>query len=155
VLRYHKDPAAQLQKLAKEQSELLFQRLGAGSGGGGEGGVVGGGEEREIPTRPLPFGSENVRSPTYVPPAPPVPLVSPKPVKPQTGASPVNKILAAAPEIISAQERPPAAATWSPPNPIARPSYQGPGAAFEKGEDIPTRETPALPTEEDRDVLET
>jgi uncharacterized membrane protein YgcG len=167
VLRYHKDPAAQLQKLAKEQSELLFQRLAAGGGGGGEsGGGSGGGyglgreEEREIPARPLPFGSENVRSPTYVAPRPPVPVVSPTPVKPHTGASPVNKILAAAPEIISAQERPPAAAattttTWGSANPIARPSYQGPGVAFEKGEDIPTRETPALPTEEERDVLET
>lgn len=37
----------------------------------------------------------------------------------------------------------------------APPSYQGPGVTFEKGEDFPTHETPALPTEEERDVLET
>ncbi|KAK4127663.1 glycosyltransferase family 8 protein [Parathielavia appendiculata] len=154
ILRYHKDPVAQLQKLAKEQSELLLRRLGAGGGGWGYG--QGREEEQEIPSRPLPFGSEDVRSPTYVAPAPP-PVVSPKPVKPHTGASPVTKILAAAPEIVPAQEQPPvtAAATQGAANPIASPSYQGPGVSFEKGEDFPVRETPALPAEEERDVLKT
>jgi glycogenin glucosyltransferase len=38
---------------------------------------------------------------------------------------------------------------------IPKPSYAGPGLAFEKGEDIPTPEAPALPTEEQQDVLET
>jgi glycogenin glucosyltransferase len=38
---------------------------------------------------------------------------------------------------------------------IQEPSYRGPGAAFEKGEDVPKFETPALPTEEELDVLET
>lgn len=161
LLRCYKDPAAQLRKLAKEQSELLFRRLGAGDDAdSGVGGFGGGGEEegeeggrRAIPSRPLPFGSEGVRSPTYVAPAPP-PLVSPKPVKPATGASPVNRILAAAPEILPLQEQQLGTGTGTT-DPIAAPSYQGPGAAFEKGEDIPTFETPALPTEEERDVLDT
>ncbi|KAK4105046.1 glycosyltransferase family 8 protein [Parathielavia hyrcaniae] len=149
VLHYHKDPVAQLQKLAREQSELLLRRLGEGEAGEEE-------EEKVIPKRPLPFGSEDVRSPTYVAPAPP-PVVSPKPVKPLTGASPVSKILAAAPEMVSAQEPPPATAeaTQGAASSIAVPSYRGPGAAFEKGEDFPVRETAALPTEEERDFLET
>ncbi|KAH6850778.1 glycogenin [Chaetomium sp. MPI-CAGE-AT-0009] len=89
LVRLYKDPATQLQKLAKEQSELAFRRLGAGDNG--EGG------KEAIPSRPLPFGSEGAKSPTYVAPAPPV--VSPKPVKPATGTSQVNRILAAAPKI--------------------------------------------------------
>lgn len=198
VLRYHKDPAARLAKLARQQSELLFQRLGGWEdehehdhdddddergereGGGWEG--EGQQKRREIPARALPFGSEGVRSPTYVVPSGPLPaVVSPKPVKPVTATSAVNRILAAAPELITSPEIPATApAVWLPPPPtkvapapsvapapattamtelhahgILAPSYQGPGAAFEKGEDIPTFETPALPTEEDRDVLET
>jgi hypothetical protein len=149
LLRYYKDPVAQLQKLAKAQSELLFQRLGDGSEGSSRNG-----EPREIPTRPLPFGSEDVRSPTYVAPGPPV--FSPKPVKPVTGTSPVNRILEAEPEVTAPRES--AETTATPQHQahgVLAPSYRGPGAAFEKGEDIPTFETPALPTEEDRDVLET
>ncbi|KAK4241273.1 Glycogenin-1 [Achaetomium macrosporum] len=138
------DPAAQLQKLAREQSEVLLQRLGGGMDQA----------EREIPSRPLPFGSEDVRSPTYV--APRVPVVSPKPVKPHTAASPVNKILEAAPDIVPSWQ---VATTFTAPRDAASgiqaPSYQGPGPAFEKGEDIPTHETPALPTEEEQDILET
>jgi glycogenin glucosyltransferase len=37
---------------------------------------------------------------------------------------------------------------------IQQPEYTGPGLAWEKGEDVPVRETPALPTEEELDVLE-
>ncbi|TVY30080.1 Glycogenin-1 [Lachnellula hyalina] len=46
------DPAAQLEQLARRQSDVFVNKLD---------------EEpaREIPTRPLPFGSENVRSPTH------------------------------------------------------------------------------------------
>ncbi len=174
VLRYHKDPAARLAKLARQQSELLFQRLGGWEDEDVEGGQeeeeAGLGKRREIPARALPFGSEGVRSPTYVAPA----VVSPKPVKPVTGTSPVTRILAAAPELIVSQEvvtpvTVPVLPSKTAPAPVAAttamtglhahgilaPSYQGPGAAFEKGEDIPTFETPALPTEEDLDVLDT
>jgi hypothetical protein len=146
---------AQLQKLARQQSELLQQKLG-GEGLLSEGSIGKGG--RVIPSRALPFGSEDARSPTYVAYSPPV--VSPKPVKPDTGKSPVSKILAAAPEITvdrqAASKAPSSSATMqSTTSPIPAPSYQGPGASFEKGEDVPTHETPALPTEHDREVLDT
>jgi glycogenin glucosyltransferase len=38
---------------------------------------------------------------------------------------------------------------------MEEPSYKGPGVMFEKGEDYPTQETPALPSQEEEDVLET
>lgn len=136
------DPLAQLQKLAKQQSEVLLQRLGDS---GATGSDVIGTEGREIPSRSLPFGSEDMKSPTYVAYSPPV--VSPRPVKPITSTSPVHSILKHhdAPE----QSSVPRASA------MAAPSYQGPGLAFEKGEDFALSETPALPTEEERDVLET
>ncbi|KAI1326903.1 glycosyltransferase family 8 protein [Xylariaceae sp. FL0255] len=62
------DPVAQLQKLAKQQSEALLQKLG--------------GSERDssdLPPRPVPFGSEELVSPTYV--ARTTQLLSPQPVK--------------------------------------------------------------------------
>ncbi|KAK3378158.1 glycosyltransferase family 8 protein [Podospora didyma] len=137
VLRYHKDPIAQLQKLAKQQSERLLERLG---GSGTLGDDVIGTEGREIPSRPLPYGSEGVKSPTYVAQSPPV--VSPKPVKPDSAT--VRNLLSADHDTHQVAA-----------NPILAPSYQGPGASFEKGEDFPTFETPALPSEEELDVLET
>lgn len=138
------DPVAQLQKLAQQQhSNALLQKLGAADA-----------QRDEIPSRPLPFGSEDAKSPTYVSPS----VVSPKPVKP-VGLSDATKILTAAPEIPSTSEdwqsSSPTSATSTAPTLISLPAYQGPGAMFEKGEDYPTYETPALPTEEDRDILET
>ncbi|KAK0651888.1 hypothetical protein B0T16DRAFT_504222 [Cercophora newfieldiana] len=144
VLRYHKDPMAQLQKLAKQQSELLLQKLG---GSGALGGDIIGTEGREIPSRPLPFGSEDIKSPTYVKYSPPE-VVSPRPMKPDSGTSPVQNILDAAFDI-TPQPNPAASSSG-----FERPSYQGPGVAFEKGEDYPTQETPMPPTEEERDALE-
>lgn len=47
------DPAAQLEKLARRQSEVLSH--------------LGESPSREIPSRPLPYGSEGVISPTYKP----------------------------------------------------------------------------------------
>ncbi|KAK0392105.1 hypothetical protein NLU13_1603 [Sarocladium strictum] len=53
------DPVAQLQKLAKQQSDMLLRKLG---------GEEGTDPSREIPTRPLPFGSDDVKSShTFVP----------------------------------------------------------------------------------------
>jgi glycogenin glucosyltransferase len=52
------DPAAQLEMLARRQSDVLARKLGESP-------------TREIPTRPLPYGSEGVISPTYVAQAPP------------------------------------------------------------------------------------
>ncbi|KAL2163130.1 hypothetical protein VTH06DRAFT_6966 [Thermothelomyces fergusii] len=112
------DPAAQLQKLAKEQSEMLLRRLGGGGGGDSEGQEVGSGKGTQEET------------------APPA-VVSPKPINPRTGTSPVDRILAAAPDIARSQD------------------YRGPGAAFKKSENVPAFETPTLPTEEERDILDT
>ncbi|KAK3325357.1 family 8 glycosyl transferase [Apodospora peruviana] len=152
------DPVAQLQKLAKQQSELLLQRLGGSAGTGLDGTV--GTEGRELPSRPLPFGSEDAKSPTYVAPAArPTAVLSPKPVKPDSGTSSVRNILAAGDDVGGYGDDSHSHTTRThvtgPIFSIPEPSYQGPGASFEKGEDIPTFETPALPTEEDRDVLET
>ncbi|KAI0433350.1 nucleotide-diphospho-sugar transferase [Xylaria sp. FL1042] len=61
------DPVAQLQKLATQQSEELLKKLG-GSGR----------DSSDLPPRLLPFGSEELISPTYVPPS--VQLQSPQPV---------------------------------------------------------------------------
>lgn len=145
VLRYHKDPITQLQKLAKQQSEMLLQKLG-GSTQSGDGAIGTGGQE--LPSRPFPFGSEDVKSPTYV--ARSQGVLSPKPVKPDAGSKAVSRILAAdsAGEISDTHNT-------GPSNLIPEPSYKGPGTSFEKGEDIPTFETPALPTEEELDTLET
>ncbi|KAK3686020.1 glycosyltransferase family 8 protein [Podospora appendiculata] len=143
VLHYHKDPVAQLQKLATQQSNLLLQKLG-GSGDTGE--DVIGTEGRHIPSRPLPFGSEGVKSPTYG--ARSSTVLSPKPIKPDSSSSSVRSIVGDEhDEVTPAYERPTIT--------VQPPSYQGPGASFEKGEEYATYETPAPPTEEEQDVLET
>jgi glycogenin glucosyltransferase len=164
VLRLYKDPVAQLQKLAKQQSELLLQKLGSVEGDsssqpggqagrnigqpGGGGGGGGGGGRGEIPSRQMPFGSEDIKSPTYV--AQSAPVFSPKPVKPESGHSPLQKMLSAGEEAT-----PRTAPGLSKAMEVEEPSYQGPGAMFEKGEEYATFETPAPPTEEEKDVLET
>lgn len=58
VAKLQQDPAAQLERLARRQSDVLASKLGAD------------GTVREIPMRPLPYGSEGVISPTYVPQGP-------------------------------------------------------------------------------------
>lgn len=85
------DPAAQLDMLARRQSDVLTNKLDTNT--------------REMPSRSLPFGSE-----------------------------PVNQGQGGA---------------------IEEPSYHGPGATFEKNEDYATRGTPLLPSEEEKDILET
>ncbi|KAL2074448.1 hypothetical protein VTL71DRAFT_8226 [Oculimacula yallundae] len=54
------DPVAQLEQLARRQSDVLANKLGSDDG-----------LAREIPLRPLPYGSEGVTSPTYVAQGPP------------------------------------------------------------------------------------
>ncbi|KAK0739234.1 nucleotide-diphospho-sugar transferase [Apiosordaria backusii] len=119
------DPAAQLQKLAKQQSEVLLEKLGASGAGQTQESISVDG--KEIPHRPLPFGSED--------------------------------ILAEAPDLVSGKTTPRTVESRSPSvsttATIAVPAYQGPGAMFEKGEDYMTQDTPAPPTEEDRDILQT
>ncbi|KAH8652480.1 hypothetical protein BX600DRAFT_386736 [Xylariales sp. PMI_506] len=138
VLRYHKDPIVQLQKLAKQQSEVLLQKLGGSTR-----------DSKDLPSRPVPFGSEELVSPTYVAPA--AQVLSPQPVKGSVSSSMVRGI-------ISDDETTPTQASSSLASlsaPLVQPSYTGPGAAFEKGEDVPQYETPLPPSEEERDVLDT
>ncbi|KAG6015726.1 hypothetical protein E4U43_004913 [Claviceps pusilla] len=85
VLLQNKDPAAQLQKLARQQSEALLRRLG---------------EDRElsqeIPSRPLLFESETLQLPSYVAHAPPSSsLVTLQPV-PGKGGVPTRLVEASA-----------------------------------------------------------
>ena len=54
------DPAVQLEALARRQSDVLANKLGKD-----------GAHPREIPLRPLPYGSEGVSSPTYIVQGPP------------------------------------------------------------------------------------
>ncbi|KAL1840734.1 hypothetical protein VTJ49DRAFT_174 [Mycothermus thermophilus] len=148
-LTYHKDPAERLRKLAREQSEMLFRRLSSV-------GSVDHDEGESTITAPSVFSTAETATgdgssiTTY---ATSIPVVSPRFVKPP---SPVmQRMLADAPEIML-----PASAYYTKTKEtrapeMAEPSYRGPGAMFEKGEDVPTSQRAALPTEEERDVLET
>ncbi|KAI1812219.1 glycosyltransferase family 8 protein [Poronia punctata] len=80
VLRVHKDPVAQLEKLAKLHSEQLLEKLG-GTGR----------DSSDLPSRLLPFGSENLVSPTYA--AQSAKLVSPRPIKGRSTPSSVLSIV--------------------------------------------------------------
>jgi glycogenin len=72
--------------------------------------------------RPLPFGTEQITSPTYKAPQPPT---SGKAAEPEPTPS------------------------------IEEPSYKEPPATWEKEEAVLTQETPAPPSEEKKDMLET
>lgn len=115
LAKLQQDPAAQLEQLARRQSDVLANKLGTD------------GKTREIPMRPLPFGSEGVTSPTYVPQGP------------KNGG-------AAGSETETES---------TPRTTIEEPSYHGPSVAWEKDEDYPTFETPMPPSEEEKDVLDT
>ena len=80
VLRHHKDPMVQLQKLAKQQSDALLARLGGGKR-----------DSSDMPPRPVPFGSEELVSPTYVQQSA---IVSPVPVKGNAGSGSIRNIIA-------------------------------------------------------------
>ncbi|KAI1771818.1 glycosyltransferase family 8 protein [Hypoxylon cercidicola] len=128
VLRYHKDPVAQLQKLARQQSEALLRRLGTG-----------GRDSSDLPPRPQPFGSEELVSPTYV--AQSAKVLSPQPVKGSASSSAVRSIEShleeATPRTTSIGSGPMRGIPG-----IPEPSYAGPGVVFEKGENIPSEDTP-------------
>lgn len=78
-------------------------------------------------------------------------MLSPQPVKGGVASSIVRNIGGETDHSTAARTP----GTVSSSSAIPEPSYQGPGAAWEKGEDVPLRETPALPTEQERDVLDT
>ena len=138
MLRHYKDPVAQLQKLAKQQSEALLRRLG-----GDEGETA-----SELPTRALPFGSDGATSgETYVAHSRGGVVLSPRPVKGDTTS--IVRSMGEREESATSQ------AAGSVSAGIPEPAYTGPGAAWEKDENIPIMETPALPSEEELDVLNT
>ncbi|WDK23307.1 glycosyl transferase family 8 [Colletotrichum graminicola] len=128
------DPSAQLQKLAKQQSEALLKKLG-GSEGGHEG------VSREIPTRSLPFGSEGAVSPTYAAQSSGGVVLSPQPVKGSATTSVLRSL---------SGSRASSATTAVP-----APAYQGSVTNWESGEGVSLRETPALLSNEQSDVLDT
>ncbi|ORY71765.1 family 8 glycosyl transferase [Pseudomassariella vexata] len=131
------DPVAQLQKLAKQQSEVLLQKLGGGAR-----------DSSDLPPRPLPYGSEELTSPTYV--AQSAKVLSPQPRRNSTSSGLMRGIL-------SGDESTPQSTTTADTaksTTIAEPSYTGPGATFEKGEGYMQQETPLPPSEEQRDVLD-
>lgn len=158
LFRFYKDPVARLQLLAKQQSELLLQKLGAGgvSGGSDTGGATGS-EGHNIPNRPLPFGSEDIVSPRYI--ARSSNVLSPQPVKPP-GAGPQG-ILGQAQgesEAIPRSTSATATETAQPAEPgisIPEPSFHGPGAAWERDEEYLSHSAAMPPSEEERDVLQT
>ncbi|KAF4334350.1 glycogenin-2 beta [Fusarium beomiforme] len=132
------DPLAQLQKLAKQQSDALLKKLG----GEGDEGREGGGASRQIPARPLPFGSGDAKSPTYVAQSA-TGVLSPQPVKGERSAGILRDMGSGRLEPESTSQS----------STIPEPSYTGPGAAWEKDEDIPQHETPLPPKEEELDAL--
>ncbi|KAI0876591.1 glycosyltransferase family 8 protein [Hypoxylon argillaceum] len=75
------DPKAQLQKLAKQQSEELLKRLGGGDQ-----------DSSNLPPRRLPFGSEKLVSPTFV--AHSAQVLSPQPVKGSVNSNSVLSLAA-------------------------------------------------------------
>lgn len=85
----HKDPVAQLQKLAKQQSDMLLRRLGQDEGESLA-------STRELPARSLPFGSEDAKPRTFIARSTPGPsgasarqgvVHSPRPVKGEATSS--------------------------------------------------------------------
>ncbi|KAJ4013845.1 glycogenin glucosyltransferase [Fusarium irregulare] len=139
LVLHHQDPLEQLQKLAKQQSDALLRRLSGDGTEGGEGGV-----SREIPTRPLPFGSGDSKSPTYVAQSA-TGVLSPQPVKGERSAGILRDM--------SSGRLDPESTSTSQATTIPEPSYSGPGAAWEKGEDVPQREAPLPPNEAELDAL--
>ncbi|KAH7246817.1 hypothetical protein B0J15DRAFT_74949 [Fusarium solani] len=75
-------------------------------------------------------------------------VLSPQPVKGERSASILR-------EMSSSSSGLEATTTTSKPSSIPEPSYSGPGAAWERGEEFLERETPLPPKDEDLDVLET
>lgn len=156
LYRFYKDPVARLQLLARQQSELLLQKLGNAQAADNEdtGGSIGV-EGHDIPNRSLPFGSDSIISPAYVPRS--STFHSPQPVKPP-GVGP-RGILdrgheenVVTPRTRKSHPQGTQAATGSV---IPEVAYRGPGAAWERGEGYSQRSTVMPPSEEEKDVLET
>lgn len=151
LYRFYKDPVARLQLLAKQQSELLLQKLGRGEAlGGDEASGSVGIEGHDIPQRPLPFGSESIVSPTYI--ARSAHVLSPQPVKPPGLGGPRGILKQTQGEN---EATPRATVAVGKMNDPEEPSYHGPGALWEKDDNYADRSTVLPPSEEEKDVLET
>lgn len=162
------DPVTQLEALARRQSEVLTSKLGKDESG------------REIPTRPLPYGSESARSPTYLPQGPPsqvntIPAypkrptvdratLTEKPILVERGINTENIFVEKGvntenifvergvnTENIFVERGVNTENTAE----MEKPSFTGPGAMWEKYETFPTQGTPLGASEEEKDVLET
>lgn len=72
-------------------------------------------------------------------------MLSPQPMKGERSAGILRDM--------SSGRLDPESTSTSQPSTIPQPSYSGPGAAWEKGEDIPQYETPLPPKEDELDAL--
>lgn len=115
------DPVAQLDALVRRQSEVLGKDLDI------EG-------AKEIPSRPLPFGSEGIKA------------VSPKVESPRTSSPRTAESKEGSAGVAKTNEEEVGSL-------FEKPAYAGPNVAWEKDESFPTRETPAGPTEEEMDAF--
>ncbi|KAI0471913.1 glycosyltransferase family 8 protein [Xylariaceae sp. FL0804] len=134
TLLSHKDPVAQLQKLAKQQSEVLLQKLGSGHR-----------DSSDLPPRPLPFGSEELVSPTYV--AQSAQMPSPRPVKGTASSSTVRSTETdreTTPRISSSQQDLAAASAVSE-TPVPGQGSSGLWLQSERGKGFAAREPPSQP----------
>lgn len=160
ILILVQDPAAQLEALARRQSEVLGKKLEEGA--------------KEIPQRPLPFGSEVVSSPVTSPgeatgtaadlqrrPSNPVPVSLTAFEEPSYGGPGALWERGESPTVLEAAisptgEEPIAAggtAGAHTESVAEKPSYGGPGTAWEKDDTVATKETPLPPNEEELDAL--
>ncbi len=113
------DPIKQLEALARRQSEVLGHGLNV--------------DAKEIPSRPLPYGSEGVNVAKRAADSPVITETSP------SGTTSGLNAKKDAAQGIQAQ--------------FEKPSYTGPGSAWEKDDNFATQETPLGPTEEEQDAL--
>ncbi|RFU26568.1 hypothetical protein B7463_g9759, partial [Scytalidium lignicola] len=139
------NPTLQLDKLTREQTEILTTKLL-----GKESSAP---RPMEIPKRDLPFGSEGLVSPTYVPQGPKRSV--------DQGSSTGTVMTRWSRQSRDDEERRygshtgSTGATTMTGSRIEAPSYTGPGAAWEKDEEAlaPEDTTGLLPSEEEQDVL--
>ena len=167
VLRSDKNPEEQLAKLTQQHAELL-RRLSRFHGGASQEGGHHLRDSSDLPHRDLPFGSEDLVSPTYVKPEPVVPtpsgvaaqsIVSPRPVRGVAGSGAVGTILSSNPDPDFASYSDADADSESDPDPETTPlampprpagvtekedtssvRFTSPGPALKRGEIVPTGE---------------
>ena len=133
LLRYYKDPMAQLEKLAAHQSEVLLKKFG-------------GSVHEKGPAQSKPAGNVATAG------QPSTAVFSPQPVKGAEAAKMARDMLERS---VPAIDRSQAQAAVSSEESVPKPSYMGPGSAWERGESIPTSSLSMPITTEEQDVLQT